>query len=377
MRSAACVVLVAVTVVAVAALGAQTLPMSPQVGPGGSTAPRGWVLSGAGGAVQLSLAAQEPIMLPILVTSPSGPTRPYVPRLMLRCQAVSSGTPGTSVVLSTDGWLVGGLDSAAVRLRFDSEATKRQPLSPDPLLPANARTARTATTYLIPSPYEFVPELASHRVLLMELTPVAANPQRVTFELAGLAEPLDRFERECAGAPFSRTPPLHSAQPAGPPPPAPAEASTVTVGKWTVDTSQSPMEDTPTILAHQQSSTSLKKSASRESKPLLVLRCRNGRTEAYVAATETAFDFAPVGQTNGVLRFDDHKQNMTLVSATSYKTLFIVETQRFLKEAARARQVTVTVQWGKLFTGEATFDLADFAQVVGRLRPGCVVDAAR
>ena len=42
--------------------------------------------------------------------------------------------------------------------------------------------------------------------------------------------------------------------------------------------------------------------------------------------------------------------------------------------AARARPLRIAVEWGKQFTGEATFDLTDFDRVLAHLRQGCRID---
>ena len=227
----------------------------------------GWVVSGTGPDLQVSLAA--------LTTTPSS-VEPAVPRLVLSCRDREAEVA-----------FVMGRSVSPEQIRFDRDP----PITPrfhhrtkfGSLLSSQRTVVDPETFYF--DDLGVLKSLLSRRTLLLRGR-TSAGVQDSVFELGGLDAQLPAFEQACAPKkplPRPDAAPAAAAAPSAPPPPSTPPQE---YGAWVAMESTSPMDDRPIVLASLGGQAT---PAVRGRSPALLLRCRGGLIEAMLDIGQPVF----------------------------------------------------------------------------------------
>ena len=313
-----------------------------------------WSRSGEGSGIELSLpAAVEPV-------SKDPRFRKGISRLLIRCR------DRKAEVGLVGGLLAGyGEGAVSVTVRLDQEAVTEQAVKAESLSPG----LFSDQLYHFAKARPMIEALLAHRSMLVRYAPSGGTLVATSFDLGGLDAVIGTFEQACGiDRPFARGK-ASSPKPASSPP-TEARPSSVSAGKWSVQTEVSKFDDRAAVVATLEAVQpwmTVPRGLTAADPPLavdppvLVMRCRDGAAEAYVAQRGrlTATLRPPLG---GLLRFDEGSpESVKLAPSEDGAAFFFEKAPDLARKMLGARKMSIAFKADKKtdapLAGEAVFDL--------------------
>lgn len=147
-------------------------------------------------------------------------------------------------------------------------------------------------------------------------------------------------------------------------------------GKWIVSQSASSFDDSPSVTIAVQSEVEVKGWPNLSERPLLVVRCQEGKTDVFIGTGMTGrILFGQYGQDLGTemrMRYDNGEVfTYAMAGAENKKAYFVQDAVAEAKYMLNKRSLLVEFTPFNSNTQEFTFDLSGLGEIIAPLRKAC------
>ncbi len=143
--------------------------------------------------------------------------------------------------------------------------------------------------------------------------------------------------------------------------------------KWTVERGRSSFDDSPTVELQLEAESTISGWPNKVETPVLVLRCKEHKTEAYIRTGMAAnVEYGRVDEATVRIRLDRDSARETITSeSTDHEALFFREPIGLIRSMLKHEQLTFGFTPFNSSAVQTTFDLRGLDAAVVPLRESC------